>query len=187
MGEPSPSSFNEMIKITYAQECDQNSRRTSGSYFYVRTHSLKEFDFRGKWYLEEGATFSVYRSEYHYYPLSIEFWICSVSEDFEQNRISIYPNGNVASVSGKFRIIAESNSKTYAPRLMEWWNKGDGSIEYAELCAKYLKPRIKQIPQFELDKLAELKPQPTDAVLGGDTFQKWLSTAAVLGGKKPTR
>jgi hypothetical protein len=67
---------------------------------------------------------------------------------------------------------------------MEWWNKGDGSIAYAELCAKYLKPRIKEIPKFELDKLTELKPQPTDAVFGGDTgFQKWLSTAAVLGGR----
>ena len=174
-----------MIKITYAQECDRNSRKTSGSYFYVRTHSLKEFEWSGKWYLPEGATFSVYRSEYHYYPLSTKFWICSVSEQFEKNRISIYPSGNVASVQGKFQIIVESNSKTYAPRLMDWWNKSDGSIEYAELCAKYLKPRVKQIPQFELDKLAELKPQPTDVVLGGDTaFQKWLSTAALLGGKK---
>ena len=174
-----------MIKITYAQECDRNSRRTSGSYFYVRTHSLKEFDFRGEWYLEEGATFSVYRSEYHHYPLSIEFWICSVSKDFEQNRISIYPSGNVAAVSGKFRIIAESSSKTYAPRLMEWWNKGDGSIEYAELCAKYLKPRVKEIPAFELDKLKVPQPQPTDAVLGGDAFSRWLSTAAVFGGWRP--
>jgi len=82
-------------------------------------------------------------------------------------------------------MIAYSNSKTYAPRLMEWWNKDDGSIEYAELCAKYLKPRIKEIPKFELDKLTELKPRPTDAVFGGDTgFQKWLSTAAVLGGRE---
>jgi hypothetical protein len=174
-----------MIKITYVQEHKQNSRKTSGSYFYVRTHFLKEFDFAGEWYLPERATFSVYRAEYHYYPKSIEFWICAIGKDFSEERISIYPSGNVASVQGKFRIIAESDSKTYAPRLMQWWNAGDGSIEYAELCAKYLKPRIKQIPQFELDKLAEPKPQLTDAVLGGDSaFQKWLSTAAVLGGKK---
>jgi len=174
-----------MIKIVYAQDYHQNSRGTSGRYFYVRTHSLKEFEWCGEWYLPENATFSVYRSEYHHYPLSIGFWICAVSENLEEERISIYPSGNVASVQGKFRIIAYSNSKTYAPRLMEWWNKGDGSIEYAELCAKYLKPRVKQIPQFELDKLAELKPQPTDAVLGGDSaFAKWLSTAAVLGGKE---
>lgn len=173
-----------MIKITYAQQCDRNSRKTSGSYFFVRTHSIKEFDFNGAWQLPEGATFSVYRSEYHYYPLSVEFWICSASESFEENRISIYPSGNVASVSGKFQIIAEANTKLYAFRLMEWWNKGDGSIEYAELCAKYLKPRIKEIPAFELEKLKVPQPQPTDAVLGGDSaFQKWLSTAAVLGGK----
>ena len=114
-----PSSFFFIIKIVYAQEHRQNSRQTSSRYFYVRTHSLKEFPFQGEWYLEEGVTFSVYRAEYHHYPISIEFWICSVSEDFEQNRISIYPSENVASVSGKFRIIAESNSKTYAPRLME--------------------------------------------------------------------
>lgn len=171
-----------MIKITYAQEHQQNSRKTSGNYFYIRTHSIKEFDFNGEWHLEEGATFSVYRSEFNHYPLSIEFWICSVNENFEEDRISIYPSGNVASVSGRFRIIAESNSKTYAPRLMEWWNKGDGSIEYAELCAKYLKPRIKEIPAFELEKFTCSQPQPTDAVLGGDSaFQKWLSTAAVLG------
>jgi hypothetical protein len=163
-----PSSFFLMIRILYTQEHHQNSRRTSGRYFYVRTHSLKEFEWSGEWYLPENATFSVYRSEYYHYPISTEFWICAVSEQFEEERISIYPSENVESVEGKFRIIAYSNSKTYAPRLMEWWNASDGSIEYAELCAKYLKPRIKQIPQFELDKLAELKPQPTDAVLGGD-------------------
>lgn len=174
-----------MVKITYAQECDRNSRKTSGSYFYVRTHSLKEFEWSGEWYLPEKATFSVYRAEYHYYPVSTEFWICSVSEQFKESRISIYPSGNVASVSGKFQIIAESGSKIYAPRLMGWWNKGDGSIEYANLCAKYLKPRIKEIPAFELEKLKVPQPQPTDAVLGGDAaFQKWLSTAAVLGGKQ---
>lgn len=67
---------------------------------------------------------------------------------------------------------------------MEWWNKGDGSIEYAELCAKYLKPRIKEIPAEEIAKLNP-QPQATDAVLGGDSaFQKWLSTAAVLGGQQ---
>ena len=174
-----------MVKITYAQDYHQNSRQTNGRYFYVRTHSLKKFPFTGEWELEEGATFSVYRSEYHYYPLSIEFLICSVSEDFEENRISIYPSANVAAVSGRFRIIAESNSKTYAPRLMEWWNKGDGSIEYAQLCAKYLKPRVKKIPAFELDKLKVPQPQPTDAILGGDEFSRWLSTAAVFGGWRP--
>lgn len=173
-----------MVKITYSQECDQNSKRTSCSYFYVRTHSFEKFNFSGKWDLSEGATFSVYRSEYHYYPLSVEFWVCSVSKSFEENKISIYPSRNVASVSGKFQIITESNNKLYAFRLMEWWNKGDGSIEYAQLCAKYLKPRIKEIPSFELEKLKVSQPQPTDAVLGGDSaFQKWLSTAAVLGGK----
>jgi hypothetical protein len=174
-----------MVLITYAQYWHQNSRGTSGSYFYVRTHSLKEFDFTGQWDLSEGSTFSVYRSEYWHFPQSIEFWICSVSSDFNEDRISIYPSGNVASVQGKFNIIAQSDSKTYAPRLMSWWNTGDGSIAYAQLCAKYLKPRITKIPQFELDKLIHLKPDSTDLVLGGnDAFQKWLSTAAVLGGNK---
>lgn len=55
-------------------------------------------------------------------------------------------------------------------------------IEYAELCAKYLKPRVKGIPAFELEKLKVSQPQPTDAVLGSDTFSRWLSMAAVLGG-----
>ena len=174
-----------MVKITYAQECARNSKRTRGDYFYVRTHSLDKFAFSGKWDLPNNATFSVYRSEYYYHPISTEFWICAVGEDLEKERISIYPDGNVASVEGKFRIIAEAGHNPYSLRLMEWWNAGDGSIEYAELCAKYLKPRIMQIPQFELDKLTQLKPQPTDAVLGGDSaFQKWLSTAAVLGEKR---
>ena len=173
-----------MVKITYAQECDGNSRKTMGNYFYVRTHSLDKFDFKGEWNLSNGATFTVYRAEYYYRPVSIEFWICVADEKAEEDRISIYSRDNVAAVEGKFRIIAEVNSKTYAPRLMKWWNAGDGSIEYAELCVKYLKPRVMQIPQFELEKFAQLKPQPTDAVLGGDSaFQKWLSTAAVLGGK----
>jgi len=173
-----------MVKITYAQQCDRNSKQTRGDYFYVRTHSIDEFDFTGVWDLPNGATFSVYRAEYYYHPISTEFWICAVDENLQKERISIYPDGNVASVEGRFRIIAEAGHNPYSLRLMEWWNAGDGSIAYAELCAKYLKPRIKQIPQLELDKLTEPKPQPTDAVLGGDTpFQKWLSTAAVLGGK----
>ena len=93
-----------MTKITYAQEHRQNSRQIRGSYFYVRTHYLKEFHFNGEWYLPENAT--------------------------------------------------------------------------------YIQSCINQIPQFELDKLSHPKPQPTDAVLGSDAvFQKWLSTAAVLGGK----
>jgi hypothetical protein len=68
---------------------------------------------------------------------------------------------------------------------MEWWNKGDGSIEYAKLCAKYLKPRIKEIPVSELEKLKVPQPKPTDAVLGGDHFSRWLSTAAVFGSWQP--
>lgn len=174
-----------MVKILYAQHHKQNSRQTSGSYFYVRSHSLKELDWSGELDLEEGATFSVYRSEYYHYPISIEFWICAVSEQFEENRISIYPSGNIGSVAGKFQIIAESDSKTYAPRLMQWWNQSDGSIEYAHMSAKYLKPGIKEIPVVELEKLKAPGPRPTDAVLGGDrAFEKWLSTAAVLGGKQ---
>jgi len=179
-----------MVKIIYAQNYQYNSKQTSSRHFYVRTHSLKESDslkksgWSGEWHLPERATFSAYRLDYFSRPHSIEFWICSVSEKFEEDRISIYPSGNVASVQGKFQIIAHSNSRTYAHRLMDWWEEGDGSIEYAKLCAKYLKPRVKEIPAEEIEKLKP-HPQPTDAVLGGDTaFQKWLSTAAVLGGKK---
>jgi hypothetical protein len=173
-----------MIKITYAQEHRQNSRQIRGSYFYVRTHYLKEFHFNGEWYLPENATFSVYRAEYHYHPLSTEFWICAVGKQLEKKKIIVFPQGRTASIEGKFKIVAYSNCKTYSPRLIKWWNEGDGSIEYAELCTKYIQSCINQIPQFELDKLSHPKPQPTDAVLGSDAvFQKWLSTAAVLGGK----
>jgi len=172
------------MKIIYAQEHRQNRKANVGNYFYVRTHSIDKFDFTGIWNLPNDATFSAYRSIYQYHPISKEFWICVVDESSTVQRISIYPSGNVASVEGKFRIIVKANHDPYSSRLIKWWNAGDGSIAYAELCAKYLKPRIMQIPQFELDQLAELKPQPTDAVIGGDTaFQKWLSTAAVSGGK----
>jgi len=145
-----------MVKITYVQNCCQNSQKTIGNYFYVRTHSLDKFDFKGEWHLPNNTTFSVYRSEHHNYPVSKEFWICAVNEDLENERIGTYPSGDLASIEGKFRIITEANHDPYSSRLMQWWNAGDGSIAYAELCAKYLKPRIMQIPQFELDNLQNL-------------------------------
>jgi hypothetical protein len=85
-------------------------------------------------------------------------------------------------VAGNFKIICHGRGRTYGKGLLKWWLNGDYSIEYAELCAKYLKPRIKEIPQFDLEKLRLPQPADTDAVLGGDAaFQKWLSTAAVFG------
>ena len=137
--------------------------------------------------------FSVYSAIYDYEHLqSIDFFILQAGGD---EQIIYRSNGQIKFdesefkptlpfVAGKFKIICHGKGKTYGKRLLEWWLNGDYSISYAELCAKYLKPRVKQISQFKLDKLSEPQPQATDAVLGGsDTaFQKWLSTAAVLGG-----
>jgi hypothetical protein len=145
--------------------------------------------------------FSVYSAIYDYEHLqSIDFFILQAGGD---EQIIYRSNGQIKSdksefdlkshlglpfVAGKFKIICHGRGRTYGKRLLKWWLNSDYSIEYAKLCAKYLKPRVKQIPQFELDKLSEPQPQGTDAVLGGDAaFQKWLLTAAVLGGKKPHR
>ena len=38
-----------MVNFFYAQEHDQNSRKISCRYFYVRNHSLNKFDWRGEW------------------------------------------------------------------------------------------------------------------------------------------
>jgi len=189
------------MTIQYRQQCDRtrsNSNRRA-DYFYLRCKDRSPYstNLEGEWELPENHLFTCYRARYDRYEhlRVVNFFICKVGSQ-EKNIISSNStrfdtdetelSNLVYYVTGNFNIIVAGIGLTYGRRLMEWWKVGDGSIAYAELCAKYLKPRIMQIPQFELDQLTELKPQPTDAVLGGEdnAFQKWLSTAAVLGGKK---
>jgi hypothetical protein len=190
-----------MMLLEYKQQCSRsrNNSNRYADYFYLRSFDRSPCFFTGVWELPENHLFTAYRAKYDKFEhlRFLKFFICKVGGDKEQiicrresfDLVDITEDDVSAYyVMGNFEVVCSGTGLTYGKRLMEWWNAGDGSIEYAELCAKYLKPRVKQIPQFELDKLAELKPQPTDAVLGGDTaFQKWLSTAAVLGGNKPTR
>lgn len=188
-----------MIDLEYHQQCSRarSSSNKNADYFYLRSADRLPCFFSGTWQLPENHIFTAYRARYDKYEhlRSLKFFICKAggnkkqiicrkeSTDFEsinsnQDDISAYY------VIGNFDIICVGIGLTYGKRLMQWWINGDNSIEYAQLCAKYLKPRIKEIPQFELEKLQTPQPQPTDAVLGGnDAFQKWLSTAAVLGGK----
>jgi hypothetical protein len=142
--------------------------------------------------LPEGELFTIYRAMYHsYYGGQLSFFICKVGSTDSQ-AIYSYPNegdeeNSPGWVKGKFEIVCYEEKARYANRLMQWWQKGDRTIEYAQLCAKYINlQQIKEIPKIELEKLSLSRPQPTDAVMGGDAaFQKWLSTAAVLGGKIP--
>jgi len=188
-----------MIDILYKQVCiRKNKSSINGRYFYIRSHDRVPTFFEGIFELPEGHLFSVYSAIYDYEHLqSIDFFILQAGGDeqiiyrsngqikFDKSEFDLKSHLGLPFVAGKFKIICHGRGRTYGKRLLEWWLNGDYSIEYAELCAKYLKPRIKEIPQFELDKLSEPQPQATDAVLGGsDTaFQKWLSTAAVLGGR----
>ncbi|MEG4328631.1 hypothetical protein [Microcoleus sp. herbarium5] len=188
-----------MIDLEYQQQC---SRSRSGSnryadYFYLRSADRVPCFFSGTWELPENHIFTAYRARYDKYEhlRLLKFLICRVggntrriicrreSFDFDEN--NLYEDDISAYyIIGNFDVICAGIGLTYGKRLLEWWVNGNGSIEYAELCAKYLKPRIKEIPAFELEKLKVPQPQPTDAVLGGNSaFQKWLSTAAVLGGK----
>jgi len=188
-----------MIDILYKQACVRKKKSSiNGRYFYLRSHDRAPTFFEGTFELPEGHLFSLYSAIYDYEHLqSIDFFILQAGGDeqiiyrsngqikFDKSEFDLKSHLGLPFVAGNFKIICHGRGRTYGKRLLEWWLNGDYSIEYAELCAKYLKPRVKQIPQFELDKLAELKPQPTDAVLGGDSaFAKWLSTAAVLGGKE---
>lgn len=200
IGGNSPSLSN-VIQIQYRQQCDKtrpNNNRLA-DYFYLRCKDRSPYstNLEGEWDLPENHIFTCYRARYDKYEhlRVVNFFLCKVGSQeksiissngaglFEANKTEL--STLVFYVVGNFDIISTGLGLTYGRRLMKWWSDGDGSIAYAELCAKYLKPRIKEIPQFEIKKLAELKPQPTDVVLGGDTaFQKWLSTAAILGGKK---
>lgn len=48
---------------------------------------------------------------------------------------------------GNFKILVQSDSLTKAPRLMDWWIKGDGSLEYALHCGVYIQKRgVKNLP-----------------------------------------
>lgn len=191
----------QMIQIQYRQQCSRTRRNSNRNahYFYLRCKDRSPYspNLEGEWELPENHLFTCYRAKYDKFEhlRVVNFWVCKPGGQ-EKNIISskgvnlfdvVEPElpTLVYYVIGNFDIIVAGIGLTYGRRLMEWWNAGDGSIAYAELCAKYLKPRIKQIPQFELDKLTKPKPQPTDAVLGNKdaAFQKWISTAAVLGGK----
>ncbi len=190
-----------MIDIFYKQACIRKKKSSiNGRYFYVQSHDRAPTFFEDTFELPEGHLFSLYSAIYDYEHLqSIDFFILQAGGaneqiiyrsngqiKFDKSEFDLKSRFGLPFVAGNFKIICYGRGKTYGKRLLEWWLNGDYSIEYAELCAKYLKPRVKQIPQFELDKLSEPQPQATDAVLSSsDTaFQKWLSTAAVLGGKE---
>lgn len=171
-----------MIQLKYAQ------LKNKDRHFYMDSCGGQPPSFSGEWELPVNYLFTAYRAIYAYRCLKyIGFWICRVGKDLEENKLVFHnPHTRVLEcfVEGKFETICFGAGKTYAPRLIDWWKKGEPTSEYAHLCAKYLKPRIKEIPSFELEKLHLPQPQLGDAVLGGDAaFQKWLSTAAVLGGK----
>lgn len=187
-----------MVEISYKQQCTRHREPDiKGRYFYVRSHDRSPAFFEGMFKLPEGHLFTAYSAIYNYtYLQSIDFFILQAGGD---EQVIYRLNGQVSFdlsefnpslspfVIGKFKVVCQGSGKTYGKRLIEWWLNGDYSLEYAELCAKYLKPRIKEIPAFELEKLKVPQPQPTDAVLGGDDFSRWLSTAAVLGGKRASK
>lgn len=73
------------------------------------------------------------------------FYIC-VAEEKAMQDISNLP----AFIKGNFRVVAEGITLTKAPRLMDWWiNSGrTQSLEFAELCAKYIDKRgLKILPE----------------------------------------
>lgn len=186
-----------MIEITYKQQCNRARRNThrAADYFYLRSADRSPCNFSGIWELPEGHIFTAYRARYDGYGhlRSMNFFICQAGSEEEiiisrSNTFEFYREKNYDEVlgyyaRGKFQILCTGIGLTYAPRLIEWWKSGDGSVAYAKLCAKYLKPRIKQIPIEEIAKLNEPKPQPTDSVLGGMAAHPRLYDA-VLGGKK---
>lgn len=50
-------------------------------------------------------------------------------------------------IRGNFKLICKADSKTKAPRLMDWWTKGDGSLAYAQHCAAHIDKRgLKELP-----------------------------------------
>jgi len=188
-----------MINILYKQACIRKKKSSiNGRYFYIRSHDRVPTFFEGTFELPEGHLFSLYSAIYNYEHLqSIDFFILQAGGDeqiiyrsngqikFDESEFDLKSHLNLPFVAGKFKIICHGRGRTYGKRLLEWWLNGDYLIEYAELCTKYLKPRIKEIPASELEKLKVPQPKPTDAVLGSDDFSRWLSTAAVFGSWRP--
>ncbi|MEG4997830.1 hypothetical protein [Microcoleus sp. B4-D4] len=193
-----------MIEVQFRQYHKHNGHRFSNTFsFQPRDYISKKP--KQKWKpteeiikeekreLQEGDLFTVFRTMYHsYYGCQISFFICKVGNTDNQAIYSYHNEDDEENlpgwVKGKFEIVCCEERARYANRLIKWWQKGDRTVEYAQLCAKYinLPIRDKEIPKIELEKLSLSRPQPTDAVMGGDAaFQKWLSTAAVLGGKIP--
>lgn len=49
------------------------------------------------------------------------YWICVVDPGAEEARIEGYAGCYLA---GRFRVLAEAEGGTFAPRLLKWWDEG---------------------------------------------------------------
>lgn len=74
-----------------------------------------------------------------------KYWICVVDDAAESIRLAGY-----GWIEGCFRIVAQSEGKVKAPRLMGWWDKRPANINplaYAEHCAAYIDKRgVAELP-----------------------------------------
>lgn len=74
------------------------------------------------------------------------FAICITSPDYFEWKADY----GAGFIRGNFRTICWVDSRIKAPRLMNWWQKGDNSLAYAERCAMYIEKRgVKDLPPID--------------------------------------
>lgn len=67
---------------------------------------------------EDGVVFTAWASADGCKP---SFWICIVDSSAEETTIEGFTGCHLA---GRFRILAQAEGDTYAPRLLKWWDAG---------------------------------------------------------------
>lgn len=82
------------------------------------------------------------------------FSICVVTQDEINKDSSAYGSGFV---NGNYKVICTSdNSKTKAPRLMDWWTSKPAdadALSYAKHCAEHINKRgLKELPAMLVEK-----------------------------------
>lgn len=85
-----------------------------------------------------------------------EFAICEISNDEANKWKPSYGSGKLI---GNYRIVTIENTKTKAPRLMDWWiNSRDKSLAFAKWCDAHINKRgIKELPPMATPSTAKRK------------------------------
>lgn len=125
---------------------DWQVKEDFGANLYDRHHSYQGYVGLD---IPEGTMFSIFeqngdkRGTSNFY-----FSVCVIDQNAINKDVASYGDGFC---NGNYRVVAAGQTKTLAPRLMDWWINGAKTLEFAEHCAKHINVRgLKNIPAMEV-------------------------------------